>query len=148
MAPALAHGSSLGPFGILARVGLSRQPGVSVHNPQTADLITEMIPWTSLAWTQVHHGHLPLWNPYSALGMPLAFNWQSATFSLPSLLGYLAPLHLAYTVQVFSSSVIAGTGVYVLGRVMHLGVTGCVMAGTVYELSGPFSDGSDGRWHR
>ena len=78
MAPALAHGSSLGPFDIVARVGLSRQPGVSVHNPQTADLITEMIPWTSLAWTQVHHGHLPLWNPYSALGMPLAFNWQSA----------------------------------------------------------------------
>ena len=138
MAPALAHGASLGPFDIVARVGLSRQPGVSVHNPQTADLITEMIPWTSLAWTQVHHGHLPLWNPYSALGMPLAFNWQSATFSVPSLLGYLAPLHLAYTVQVLTSLVIAGTGVYVLGRVMRLGVPGCVMAGTVYELSGPF----------
>ncbi len=138
MAPALAHGTSLGPFDIVARVGLSRQPGVSVHNPQSADLITEMIPWTTLAWTQVHHGHLPLWNPYSALGMPLAFNWQSATFSLPSLLGYLAPLHLAYTVQVLTTLVIAGTGVYVLGRVMGLGVPGCVMAGTVYELSGPF----------
>jgi len=138
MAPALAHGSSLGPFDIVARVGLSRRPGVSVHNPQTADLITEMIPWTALTWTQVHHGHLPLWNPYSALGMPLAFNWQSAAFSVPSLLGYLAPLHLAYTVQVLTTLVIAGTGVYVLCRVMRLGVPGCVMAGTVYELSGPF----------
>jgi len=138
MAPALAHGSSLGPFDIVARVGLSRQPGVSVHNPQTADLITEMIPWTSLAWTQVHQGHLPLWNPYSALGMPLAFNWQSATFSVPSLLGYLAPLHLAYTVQVLTTLVIAGTGVYVLCRAMGLGVVGGVMAATVYELSGPF----------
>src|ERR1700692_1590822 len=67
MAPALAHGASLGPFDIVAHVGLTRQPGVSVHNPQTPDRITEMIPWTSLAWTQVHHGHLPLWNPYSAL---------------------------------------------------------------------------------
>ena len=138
MAPALAHGSSLGPFDIVGRVGLSRQPGVTVHNPQTADLITEMIPWTALTWTQVHHGHLPLWNPYSALGMPLAFNWQSAAFSVPSLLGYLAPLRLAYTVQVLTTLVIAGTGVFVLGRVMRLGVPACVMAGTVYELSGPF----------
>jgi len=138
MAPALAHGSSLGPFDIVARLGLSRQAGATVHNPQTADLITEMIPWTTLAWTQVHHGHLPLWNPYSALGMPLAFNWQSATFSVPSLLGYLFPLRLAYTVQVLTTLVIAGTGVYVLGRVLRLGVPGCVMAATVYELSGPF----------
>ncbi len=101
-----------------------------MHNPQTADLITEMIPWTTLAWTQVHHGHLPLWNPYSALGMPLAFNWQSATFSVPALVGYLFPLRLAYTVQVLTTLVIAGTGVFVLGRVIGLGVPGCVMAGT------------------
>jgi len=138
MAPALAHGASLGPFDILSRQGLSKQPGVVVHNPQTADLITEMIPWTAQAWTQVHHGHLPLWNPYSALGMPLAFNWQSATFSLPTLVGYLVPLRLAFTVQVWTTIVIAGTGVYVLGRSLRLGLLGAVMAGTVYELSGPF----------
>ncbi len=138
MAPALAHGSSLGPFDIITAHGLSQQPGTVVHNRQTADIITEMIPWTALAWTQVHHGHLPLWNPYSALGMPLAFNWQSAAFSVPALLGYLAPLRLAFTVQVLTTLVIAGTGVYVLGRVMRLGVLGCVMAATVFELSGEF----------
>ena len=49
------------------------------------------IPWTKLAWTQVHHGQLPLWNPYSVLGLPLAFNWQAGTFSVPALLGYLVP---------------------------------------------------------
>jgi hypothetical protein len=138
MAPALAHGTALGPYDIVARLGLARQPGVVVHNPQTADLITEMIPWSAQAWTQVHHGHLPLWNPYSALGMPLAFNWQSAVFSVPALVSYLAPLHLAYTVQVLVTLVIAGTGVYVLGRVLGLGALGCAMAATVYELSGPF----------
>ena len=138
MAPALAHGSSLGPFDLLSQSGLSQQPGVVLHNIATSDLITESIPWTALAWTQVHHATLPLWNPYSALGMPLAFNWQAATFSVPTLLGYLAPLRLAYTVQVLVTLVIAGTGVYVLGRVLHLGVLGCTMAATVYELSGPF----------
>ena len=56
--------------------------------------IAQMIPWTTLAWTQVHHGQLPLWNPYSGLGMPLAFNWQSAPFGLPALVGYLFPVQM------------------------------------------------------
>ncbi len=138
MAPALAHGTSLGPFDLLARYGLSQQPGVVAHNAQATDQIAEMIPWTSLAWTQVHHGQLPLWNPYNALGLPLAFNWQSGVFSVPALLGYLAPLHLAYTVQVLVTLALAGTGVYVFARVLGLGVMGAVMAGTIYELSGVF----------
>ena len=136
--PALIHGASLGPFDLLSRYGISRRSGVSVHNSQTTDLIAQMIPWTSLAWTQVHHGHLPLWNPYNGLGMPLAFNWQSATFGLPTLLGYLAPLRLAYTVQIVVTLILAGSGTYVLGRVLGLGVTASVMAGVVYELSGTF----------
>ena len=85
----------------------------------------------------MHHGHLPLWNPYSGLGLPLAFNWQSAVFSLPALVGYLFPVRLAYTVAMVVTLVVAGTGVYVLGRMLRLGVLGCTMAATVYELSGP-----------
>ena len=138
MAPALVHGSSLGPFDLLSQVGLTKQPGVVVHNQQTGDLIRLFIPWSALAWTQVHHGQLPLWDPYSALGMPLAFNWESAPFSLPALLGYLVPLRYAYTVAVLATLVIAGTGVYVLARLLRLGVIGSVLAATVYELSGQF----------
>ena len=138
MAPALAHGVYLGPIAWVSGYGLSNQAGVATSIPHAFDQVSELIPWTNLAWTQVHHGHLPLWNPYSGLGMPLAFNWQSATFGLPTLVGYLFPVRLAYTVQVLVTLVIAGTGVYVLGRVLRLGVFGCVMAAVVYELSGPF----------
>ena len=138
MAPALAHGAYLGSFDWVARFGLSRDPTVVVHNRQAFDQITEFIPWTNLAWTQMHHGVLPLWNPDSVLGTPLAFNWQSGVFSLPALIGYLFPLHLAYTVQVMATLVIAGTGAYVLGRLLGMGVLGCAMAATVFELSGPF----------
>jgi hypothetical protein len=138
MAPALAHGTSLGPFDLLSRYGLSQQPGVIAHNAQATDQIAEMIPWTTLAWTQVHHGQLPLWDPYSALGLPLAFNWQSGVFAAPALLGYLAPMHLAYTVQVLVTLALAGTGAYIFARVLGLGVMGSVMAGTIYELSGAF----------
>jgi len=138
MIPALAHGLSLGEYDWLSSFGLLVRHGVSIHNGFGGDQIDEMIPWTSLAWTQVHHGQLPLWNPYNALGMPLAFNWQSAVFSLPNLVGYLFPLRLMYTVQVLMTLCLAGTGAYVLGRVLRLSVLACALAGTVFELSGPF----------
>ncbi|MGH9919863.1 MAG: hypothetical protein ACRD6W_13495, partial [Nitrososphaerales archaeon] len=136
--PALLHGASLGPFDWLSGQGLSSRSGVVVHNRQTFDQITEMVPWGALDWTQVHSGHLPLWNPYEALGMPLAFNWQSAPFGLSTLISYLFPLRLAFTVCVVSTIAIAGTGVYVLSRMLRLGVIGAVTAATVFELSGPF----------
>ncbi len=96
-----------------------------------------MIPWTYLAWTQVHHGALPLWNPYSGLGVPLAFNWQSAAFGLPSLIGYAMPLRDAYTAGVMTMLVIAGTGGYVFARVLRLGMVGALTVMAVFELSGP-----------
>jgi hypothetical protein len=136
--PALVHGTSLGPYDLLSVYGLTAQHGVVVHNSVSLDQIDQMLPWSNLAWTQVHQGHLPLWNPYAALGGPLAFNWQSSAFSVPALIGYLAPLRLAYTVQVLATLVIAGVGCFVLGRVLRLGVIGCAMAATVFELSGPF----------
>ncbi len=136
--PALSHGTSLGPYDILQNSGLNKVPNVQVHNPTVLDQIRLFIPWTNLTWTQVHQGHLPLWNPYSVLGMPLAFNWESAPLSLPVLVGYLFPVRLAYTAQVVVTLIIAGSGVYVLGKVLRLGTLACMMAATVFELSGPF----------
>jgi len=138
MAPTLRHGWSFGSFDLLSNSGLTSRSGVRLHNTVLGDQIDEMIPWGTLAWTQVHHGQVPLWNSYSALGMPLAFNWQSAAFAPPTVISYLAPLRLAYTVQVLVTLVIAGTGAYVLGRILRLGVIACALIGTVYELSGPF----------
>ncbi len=137
LSPALAHGTSLGTYDVLSVHGLSARPSGAAHYTGPSDQIQMLIPWTSLAWTQVHHGLLPLWNPYSALGMPLAFNWQSAVFSLPALVGYLVPLHLAYTVGLFVTLAVAGTGVYVLCRVLGLSALAGALAATTFELSGP-----------
>ena len=137
LAPVLAHGSSFGSYDVLSQFGVLRQPGVVVHNLQAGDQSDQIIPWSMLAWTQVHHGQLPLWNPYEGLGMPLAFNWQTAAFSVPTLIGYLFPLHLTFTVQVIVTLIIAGSGMYVFGRVMRLSTLACVFAATVFELSGP-----------
>ena len=138
LVPTLAHGTFLGSYDILQSTGLNKVPNVKVHNSTLFDQISIFIPWTNLVWTQVHQGHLPLWNPYSALGMPLAFNWESAPLSLPVLIGYLFPVRLAYTVQVLVTIVVAGTGVYVLGKVLRLGTLGCMTAAIAFELSGAF----------
>jgi len=137
--PALWHGSALGPYDLLSCCGLTKQPGVTLHSLMSSDQIQQMIPWNSLAWQQVHGGHLPLWNQFSVLGMPLAFNWQSSAFSLPSMISYLVPLDLAFTVSIMAKIVIAGTGVYVLCRVLGLAALPSVFAGTVFELCGSFA---------
>ena len=138
--PALRAGVSLGPFDLLAGYGLTHQVGVVAHNAVQADQIRQFIPWTDLAWHQVHAGHLPLWNPYNVLGMPLAFNWQSSVFSVPTLLSYLFPVRDAYTVIVLAKLVFAGTGAYALCRVLGLGALAAAFGGTVFELSGPIID--------
>src|SRR6202166_3957192 len=135
--PALRPGVSLGPFDLLSRFGLTRHVGVAVHNYVQADQIQQFVPWTNLAWHQVHSGQLPLWNPENVLGMPLAFNWQSGVFSLPALVGYLLPVSYAYTAIVLTKLVIAGTGAYALCRVLGLGPLAAAFGGTAFELSGP-----------
>ncbi|MBF6558615.1 MAG: hypothetical protein IVW52_21210, partial [Acidimicrobiales bacterium] len=118
--PALIHGVALGPYDLLARSGLTSHPGIVPHNLVNSDQVSELAPWTTLSWRQVHQGHLPLWNPYSGLGMPLAFNWQSASFSVPTLVGYLFPLRLAFTAGILTTKVVAGTRAYVAGRTLGL----------------------------
>jgi hypothetical protein len=138
LAPALARGWMLGTYDLLATKGLTVRPGVVVHgNYQNTDLIGEIMQWTKLNWVQVHHGFLPLWNPYNGVGLPLAFNWQASSFGVPSLIGYLLPVRYAYTASVAATLIIAGTGAYVLARTLRLGFLGSVMVATVFELGGP-----------
>ena len=138
LVPSLMHGSSLGSFDVLSSYGLTTHTGVIPYDALSGDQVTEIVPWITLAWTQVHQGHLPLWNPYEALGMPLAFNFGSGVFSLPALVSYVAPLRVVYWVQILVSFVVGGTGAYFFGRVLRLHPIACAFAATTWVLSGPF----------
>jgi hypothetical protein len=139
LAPALAHGRSLGPYDILSQFGLTNNSHVAVHNLVNSDEIQEFIPWQTLAWLQVHAGHLPLWNPYSLLGLPLAFNFQSAPFGPTVAIGYLFPLSLAHSATVVARLIIAGGGAYLFARVLRLGIVPALLCATIFELSGGFT---------
>lgn len=137
LAPALRPGVTLGPYDLLSRVGLTARPGVRVHSTFPSDQVLYFLPMLNLAWHQVHSGHLPLWNPYNVLGMPIAFSWQSGVFSLPVLVGYLFPLAYAYAAIIAVKLVVAGTGAYVLCRVLRLSPLSSAFGGIAFELSGP-----------
>ncbi len=139
LGPAFWHGSHIGTYDILNNLGLSKHHPGFPHNPVNSDQIDAMIPWSHLVWTEVHQGHLPLWNPYAGLGLPLAFNWQSAPLGLPALVGYLFPVQYAYDIGQLVTLVVAGTGVYLLTRLFGLGVLAAAFGATVFELSGPLT---------
>jgi hypothetical protein len=140
LAPALAHGAKLGSYDIGETFGLGSVPGVIPHNSLAGDQVQEMAPWTYLNWLEVHSGHLPLWNPYSGLGLPQLFDWQSAGFSLPMLVAYAFPLRFAYDIVVIMRLIICGTGVlFFCRRALGLDWTSAAFAATVAELSGSFS---------
>lgn len=139
LSPTLAHGAHFGTYGLLGIFGLGTVHHAALHNVAANDQIQEMAPWAILAWRQVHAGHLPLWNPYNAMGLPLAFNFQSAVFSLPMLVAYVFPVGLAYTVEFFVKMVIAGTGAFYLTRVLKADMVPSIFAGTIFELSGGFT---------
>ncbi len=138
LVPTLMHGLYFGTYYVLSGYGLTARSGAMPHILLSTDPVTEVTPWITLAWTQVHQGHLPLWTRYEAIGMPLAFNFGSGVFSLPALVSYLAPLRAVYWVQIFVSLVVGGTGAYFFGLVLRLHPMACAFAATTWILSGPW----------
>ncbi|MDE3094190.1 MAG: YfhO family protein [Acidobacteriota bacterium] len=139
LTPALLHGHSLGPYDVLSQFGLTNDPHVAVHNFVNSDEIEEFIPWQALAWLQVHAGHLPLWDPHSMLGLPLAFNFQALPFGPTVAIGYLFSLSWAHSATIIARLIIGGGGAYFLARVLKLDILPALLCATIFELSGGFT---------
>lgn len=141
LAPALKDGPSLGPADLGRGLSLLTQLSAAApnHNVVNGDQITQGIPWNTLDWRLVHHGELPLWNPYSGTGMPQLLNFESAVFALPTLVGYLFPLSLAFLVTIGMKLLIAGSGAYVFSRLLGARPLAATLAGATAMLSGGFA---------
>ncbi len=138
LAPALGKGLVLGPFdAVLSATGLGHGLYRSVHNAISTDQVRQDSAWLFLDATALRHGQFPLWNSLNGLGLPEFLNFQSGVLSLPSLVAYLVPLPDAFATQVLVKLLLAGTGTYLLARVLGAGPTGATLAGVVGELAGP-----------
>ncbi|MCU1494012.1 MAG: Bacterial rane protein YfhO [Acidimicrobiaceae bacterium] len=138
-APALVHGAVYGSFDTALSAGLGSPLVAGVHDLVSGDQARQDAVWLNLNWVAVHHGALPLWNPFSDLGLPELANLQSAPASLSSLIAYLFPLSAAYTVEVVVKLLVGGMGCYVAARVLRTSRTAALLAGVVGELAGPMA---------
>ncbi len=73
------------------------------------------------------------------MGCPSCSNFESAALALPSLVGYLFPLSLAFLVTVGLKLLVAGTGAYVLARLLGCRPAAAAFVGTTFMLSGSFA---------
>ncbi len=140
LSPSLKDGFSFGPADIGRQLSyLTYVAHLAVHNSVNGDIITQEVSWNTLDWLAVHHGQLPLWNNYSGDGMPLMLNFESKSFALPTVVGYLFPLSVSFLASIAALLLIAGSGAYVAARLIGAGPLGAALAGTTFMLSGSLS---------
>src|SRR5487761_898711 len=133
LSPALKDGFAFGNYDFeLALTSLTQGVFHAIHSPFNGDAVSQMIAWNTLDWQMIHHGQFPLWNQYSALGMPQFLNFESSVLSLPDLVSYLFPLTAAFWAVVVTKLVIAGTGVYLLGRVLRMTPVGALFSAVTF----------------
>ena len=138
LSPALKDGLHFGPYDLGQLLSVGHVVPLTIHNRLNGDLITQMIPWNTLNWRLVHAGQLPLWNGYSLLGTPQMFNFESATLSLPNLVGYAFPLGESFLAAVAGKLVIAGVGTYCYCRVLGTRPAAAAFGAITFMLSGAF----------
>jgi hypothetical protein len=141
LSPAIKDGATFGPADLGRAVSLLTKlnHAGAVHNASNGDIISQSIPWNTLDWRLVHSGQLPLWNSYSGTGLPQLLNWESAVFSLPTIIGYAMPLSLSFIVSVAIKLLIASTGAYALCRLLGCRPLSASFGGTAFMLAGNLS---------
>src|SRR5207253_18266 len=63
-----------------------------VGNYELQDIVMQFVPWTRQVHESWRQLHVPLWNPYTAAGMPLLANMQSGALSPLRMLTIPLPL--------------------------------------------------------
>ncbi len=108
-------------------------------NPLDSDALTEFYPWTALAANALHHGIVPLWNPYAFAGTPFLGAMQTAVFypinlilewvlSPADVLGVRAAVHLAVTL----------VGTFFFARRLALSRPAALLAALSFGLGLPY----------
>jgi len=108
-------------------------------NPLDSDALTEFYPWTALAAAALHHGIVPLWNPYAFAGTPFLGAMQTAVLyplnlilewvlSPADVLGVRAAVHLAVTL----------TGTFFFARRLALSRPAALLTALSFGLGLPY----------
>ena len=109
--------------------------------------------WALEPWAVVTHraysaGEVPLWNPYEAVGAPLAANMQSAVFDPLLLAVHRHPTQWTWDLSIIGAFVLGAAAAYAFGRVLGMLVVPAVVTSAAFSLSGWFFLYSNNGWCR
>jgi hypothetical protein len=84
------------------------------RNEGLLDQTVQFVPWTIYAVERLKKREIPLWNPYSQLGVPFLGNGQSAIFYPTMLLHLALPPSWSWTIAAWFKLFMAGLGMWML----------------------------------
>ncbi len=114
---------------------------ITLNHPLKFDLIDQAFPWKYFIGESLQNGMLPLWNPYQLLGSPIHADPQSsAWYPLVWVFGWLFGYDI-YTVSIdfFLHIILAGFGMFYLGKQLKFRNETALLMGAAYMLSGFFT---------
>jgi hypothetical protein len=106
--------------------------------PQTniGDLVTSFYPYRTIAARVIREGTLPLWNPYMLSGAPFLAMAQSALFYPGTVLYYLLPVPVAWSLGFILRRILATVFTAMLLKRIGATLTGSVTAGLIFAFCG------------
>lgn len=96
-------------------------PALFGHLLAPGDDLTQNLPLRWLAGSQLHAGHLPVWDPWIWSGTPLLAGFNAGAFYPLTLLFAVLPLAAAWTAGLVVSWWVAAGGMYAFLRDQRLG---------------------------
>jgi hypothetical protein len=67
-------------------------PSGTLLSASNTDMISEFVSSRAYPAESLHHGHLPLWNPFTYAGQPFLGGFESAVLYPPNLIFLCLPL--------------------------------------------------------
>lgn len=109
--------------------------GAIPSKDQYFDVIRELYPWKTRVITSLKHGAFPLWNPYNFSGAPLLANYQSQVFYPLTVLYFLLPQILAWTIMVILQPILGTVFMYLFASEIGLSSGAAILAALLFNFS-------------
>jgi hypothetical protein len=105
------------------------------RTPLLGDVVYQQLPWRAAVREAIFVGRLPLWNPHTLAGEPLAAVAQSAVLAPGTLLGLLLPLPQAWTFDMSLRFLIALLAAFLFVRDLGCGERASLLAALGWAFS-------------
>ena len=116
---------------VKAEHGMTGDP----HNPVTADIFSQMIPWRHVLRESFARGEWPLWNPYILSGDILAAAAQPAPYSPFTWIALLLPAPISFTFTAAITFLLAALFAFAFARELGCGESAAAIGAVGWTYS-------------